>query len=258
MADQPALGTTPEEQELGRKISELSALESKLADRELYLTNLRVDLAAFERRYVSTVGRRYAEMDEIEAKIAEHFARAHPTDQHAHDFAAKARSQAQTSRANVESSLALKSADSIPPRSQTLKNLYREVAKRIHPDLATSAADRLKREGLMAEANRAFEDGDEERLRAILAEYNSSPESVIGEGAAADLVRVIRKIAQVSRRLSEIDKEVAQLEKSELFQLKQKVDEAATGGRDLLREMALDLDSRIAALQDRLAGLSLK
>jgi hypothetical protein len=256
MTSKPVRPVTPEEEELKKKQAELSELESKLADQELFLTNLRSELSAFERKYVRLVGQRYAELDDIEARIAEHFARAHPQDRRAHDFATEARSQADASKANVEDSLALKSLDSLPPRSQTLKNLYREVAKRIHPDLATDSEDRLRRQKLMAEANRAFEEGDEARLRRILEEYESSPEAVKGEGAAADLVRAIRKIAQANRRLSEIAKEVGQLQKSELFELKGKVEQAATEGRDLLREMALDLDSRIAASRDRLDSLS--
>lgn len=256
MTNEPVRTVKPEEEELKKKQAELSELESKLADQELFLTNLRSELSAFERKYVRLVGQRYAELDDIEARIAEHFARAHPQDRRAHDFAAEARSQADASKANVEDSLALKSSDSLPPRSQTLKNLYREVAKRIHPDLATDTDDRLRRQKLMAEANRAFEEGDEARLRRILEEYESSPEAVKGEGAAADLVRAIRKIAQANRRLSEIAKEVGQLQKSELFELKEKVERAATEGRDLLREMALDLDSQIAASRNRLNSLS--
>jgi len=76
-----------------------------------------------------------------------------------------------------------------------------------------------------------------------------------GEGAAADLVRVIRKVAQAKRRLSEIAKEAGQLQDSELFDLKEKVEQAATEGRDLLQEMAQDLDSRITASRDRLNSL---
>lgn len=258
MTNQPIVGSKPEEEELARKKAELSDLESKLADRELFLTDLRTELSAFESRYVRVVGKRYAELDELEAQIAEHLARVHPQDQHARASATQARSQAGASRASVENSRALKSVDSIPPRSQTLKNLYREVAKRIHPDLATDSEDRLRRQKLMAEANRAFEEGDEARLRTILEEYDSSPESVAGEGTASDLVRVIRKIAQVKRRLSEIDKEVAQLEKSELCELRGKVNQAVTEGRDLLGEMAEDLDAQIAVSRGRLKTLASK
>jgi DnaJ-domain-containing protein 1 len=252
MTYEPIRTVKPEEAELKKKQVELSELKSKLADRELFLTNLRAELLVFERKYVKVVGQRYAELDEIEAKIAEHAARAHPKDRHAQDFAAQARSQADNSRTNVESSLALGGADSVPPRSQTLRNLYREVAKRIHPDLATDNEDRLRRQKLMAEANRAFEEGDEARLRRILDEYESSPEAVKGEGAAADLIRVIRKIAQANRRLVEIEKEVTHLEKSELFELRGRVDEAAAEGRDLLREMAEGSDAQIAVSRERL------
>ena len=46
-----------------------------------------------------------------------------------------------------------------------MKRLYREVAKRIHPDLTSDRADRAKRQQLMAEANEAYERGDEARLQ---------------------------------------------------------------------------------------------
>ena len=104
----------------------------------------------------------------------------------------------------------------------------------------------------MAEANRAFEEGDEAGLRRILDEYESSPEAVKGEGAAADLIRVIRKIAQVKRRLAEIDTEMQQIMASELFELKKKVDEGARQGRDILNEMASAIQSQIASRQTEL------
>src|SRR5208283_936332 len=120
--------------------------------------------------------------------------------------------------------------------SSSLKSLYREVARRIHPDLAVDDADRAKRQKLMAEANRAYENGDEAKLRAILEEYESSPEAVFGEGTGVDLVRVIRKIAQVKRRLVEIQAETDQIRTSDLFELRKKVDEGTKQGRDVLNE----------------------
>jgi len=101
--------------------------------------------------------------------------------------------------------------------SENLKKLYREVAKRIHPDLATDESERQRRHELMTEANRAFAEGDAARLEAILRDWESSPESVKGEGPGAELVRVIRKIAQVEDRLKAIDAEIARLEESDLY-----------------------------------------
>lgn len=68
----------------------------------------------------------------------------------------------------------------------------------------------------MAQANRAYEQADEAMLRAILQEYEASPEGVLGDGTAAELVRIIRKIAQVKRRLSDIDRETNDIVASEL------------------------------------------
>lgn len=119
------------------------------------------------------------------------------------------------------------------------------MAKRIHPDLAADNADRARRQKLMAEANLAYEEGDEARLRAILEEYESSPETVVGDGTGAELVRVIRKIAQVKRRLAEIDEQAKKIMKTDLFELKQKVDEGSKEGRDVLNEMAVAVNVRI-------------
>ena len=85
---------------------------------------------------------------------------------------------------------------------------------------------------------------------------NPAPNPSRARGQGAELVRIIRKIAQVERRLAEIDEEVGKLEKSEQFQLKAKVDEAATESRDLLREMAEALDSQIAVSRERPQSLS--
>src|ERR1700674_3904387 len=116
MTSEPVRPFKPEEEELKKKQAELSELESKLADQELFLTNLRSELSAFERKYVRLVGQRYAELDDIEARIAEQFARTHPQDRRAHDFATEARSQAEASKATVEDRLALKPSDSVPPQ----------------------------------------------------------------------------------------------------------------------------------------------
>ena len=58
----PAQWLNPEDEELARKTATLADLQTQLADRELELASLQADLAHFERRYLQTVGRRYAEL----------------------------------------------------------------------------------------------------------------------------------------------------------------------------------------------------
>ena len=243
----------PEEEELKTKRLELQALETQLVERELHLAGLRGELAIFENLYLKIVGVRYSELDEINAQISELLARRAPDNDEAQNAAQDARVRAQESRASV-TGLALSDRVEFSP-SQTLKSLYREVAKRMHPDLATEEADRANRQRLMAEANRAYEDGDEAHLRAILEEYESSPEAVQGEGVGAELIRVIRKIAQVGRRLREIDEELENIAKSEVARLKSQADEANKKGRDLLNEMAATVGAQIAAARQQLSGL---
>ncbi len=187
---------SPEARELDKKKAELAGLQARLAERELDLTTLRAELHSFEGTYLRMVGSRLAELDEIEAQIAEARSRNKPKDQQAQERASQARAQAEESAQAVEAEQETGRREPFKP-SENLKKLYREVAKRIHPDLATDESERKRRHELMAEANRAYEEGDAARLEAILRDWESSPESVKGEGPGAELVRVIRKIAQI-------------------------------------------------------------
>ncbi len=217
----------PEERELENKKAELASLEVELVQHELDLATLRADLADFENQYLRRVGVLYAELDEIEARIAETKAYRRPNDTDAQESAARARAQAQVSS---ESTRAIAEPKFKP--TESLKKLFREVAKRIHPDLAINDADRSRRQKVMA-----------------------SPESVEGEGVGPELIRVIRKIAQIQRRLVTIEAEMQQLRTSDLYQLWSKTDEAQNQGRDLLSEMASQAEQEIAAARKRLAAI---
>jgi hypothetical protein len=238
----------PEEEELTKKQAELSQLEGELAERELRFATLQGEVGAFERRYVKTVGVLYAELDEINARLTERLATKSGSEQ-AKRVAKQARQQADESRATVYSR-SIEAQDFTP--SQELKSLYREVAKRIHPDLASEPEDRAKREELMAKANQAYQEGDAALLRIILEEYESSPESVQGGGVAADLVRVIRKIKQVKIRLSHIEQETQKLLDSDIAKLKVKAEELEKERRNLLNELANRVREQIAASRRRL------
>ena len=69
---------TPEGEELQRRKARLTGLEIQLANRELELASFRADLPHFEKGHLQSVGRRYAMIDELKAKIAETRARQDP------------------------------------------------------------------------------------------------------------------------------------------------------------------------------------
>jgi len=246
---------TPEELELEKKKADLTKFESELSQRELELATLQAELHTFERRYLRIVGIRYAELDDIEAQIAEFLARQRPKDDKARRDAAQARAKAAESAQTAGAAKDEKPVTDFTP-SEDLKKLYREVAKRIHPDLTTDEQERARRNEIMAEANRAYEEGDEAKLRDILEQWESSPDTVKGEGVGAELVRVIRKVHQVEHRLAEIGDTITQLKDSELATLKTKVEEAAAEGRDLLKEMATKLDSELADAKQQLSKIA--
>ena len=173
--------TSPEAREVEKKKTELASLEARLAERELDLATLQAELRSFEGTYLRIVGSRFAELDQIEAQIAEAGARNKPKDREAQQRASQARAQAQESARAVEGEQQAGKREPFRP-SDNLRKLYREVAKRIHPDLATDESERKRRHELMTEANRAYEEGDAARLEAILRDWESSPESVKGEG----------------------------------------------------------------------------
>jgi hypothetical protein len=231
----------PEEEEILRKREELAAIRVALAERELELVDVRRQLAAFEGRYLRHVGTLYAELDEWKARISELRARLAPS------FGSKAQVDRARERApqtyEGAHSGASKTGDFTP--SPELKTLYRDAAKRIHPDFAVDPADLERRTRLMAEANRAYEAGDVEALRRILDEYQDGADAVNGEGIGAELIRVIRQISQAKERVAAIERELAALRQSEIALLKKQAEEREYEGRDLLAELAAAVREQI-------------
>jgi DnaJ-domain-containing protein 1 len=220
MSNQLVLQLSPEDEELQLKSTELANLEAELVQGELDLATIHAELQNFEREYQQIIGTRYTELDRIEEQIAEYIAY-------------------------------IESSKNFTP-SEDIKKLYREVAKCIHPDLTTDPAEKARRQKLMVEANQAYEAGDMEGLRAILYKWESHAESVKGEGVAADLIRVIRKLAQCRERLREIKQEMEAVKDTELYSLKNQADLAKEEGQDLLAVMAQELDEQIKEAQIKL------
>ena len=250
MASELIRKQTPEERELAKKRKELADLEARLLQRELELSTLQAELQAFEARYIRVVGTRYAELDEIEARIAEAEARNRPHDQEAQHKAAEARERWKESARATEDAFARDQKPFVP--TDDLRALFREVVKRLHLDLTTDEHERARRHVLMTQANLAYAEGDIAKLRELLRDAELNPDAVVGDGPGVELVRVIRKIAQVEERLERIDAEIEALKKSNLWELRAKAEVAEKEGKDLLAEMAASIGARIANARERL------
>jgi DnaJ-domain-containing protein 1 len=233
----------------------LGLLEETLTQQELELATLSTELRRFEVKYLSIVGVRYTKLDEIEAKIAEALTKKNPSDVNAAKTMNEARARAQESAKATSGIPDIKQKEN-PQPSESLRTVYREAAKKVHPDLCTDEKERARRQKIMAEINRAYEEGDEEGLKKIINDWENSPDSIKGEDVGAQLVRILRQIAQVESRLSSIASEIETLHKSYLYQLLEKVEAAKKEGRDLLGEMASRLDNDISKAEKRLKGIA--
>jgi hypothetical protein len=222
----------------------LAALELTLAEREQVLADRRSVLQALQDRYLDAVGASYRTLTEIEAEAVEleirMGLRAPVESDEASSFSEQADAPAEgcTSRASP---------------SSDLKKIFRTLARTIHPDLALDEPARWRRHSLMAEANRAYAERDEDRLRLILHAWERSSETILD--ADCDESRIRRRMAAIEDRLILIDAELTDLDSSAIGQLKRKVDDAKAKGWDLLAEMILEVKREVGRAQARLAGL---
>src|SRR5262249_55494201 len=140
--------------------------------------------------------------------------------------------------------------------SDAVRKLFRDVAKAIHPDLAGDVATRDRRHSLMIEANKAYALGDEQQLRDILEAWERSPEAVLGDDPEAMRHRLVRRIGQIEDQLEHIAGDLSALKESPLGKLKTMVDEAAAGGKDLVRDMISRLKRDILVATNRLDAIT--
>lgn len=241
---------TPQERELDEALARLAACEEELSQRELELATLQAEVTAFNARYLRALGSRFAELDAIEAEIAEILARSKPSDPEVRRQAESARAQADTSAREANASACAPDRGRFVP-SEDIKKLYRAIAMKVHPDRATDDESRSRRTRIMAEVNEAYSQGDLVRLRSILSQWETSSDAIQGEDVASRLSKAVRALRQIGDRITSILLEVERVRQTEMYRLMVKCGEAEEAGRDLLAEMAEDLAERIAEVRRR-------
>ena len=234
----------PEEQELNRLESEQAILEDQVANAELTLETLKVETALFEHNYYQTVGRFYVELDQLVAQIARAEAGLDIDNIEAQAEAEAAERQAQQSAEEA----GLTEKQPVPPREITpeLKQAFRQAAKLMHPDRATTDAERVRRNVIMAQINVAYAKGDQAAIEKLILEFGQDPEAITGEDIAARLVKTIRRLAQLRRRMAEAEQEIALQKTGELYDLMVTVTEAKAMGGDPLGDLAMHIMQQIS------------
>jgi hypothetical protein len=244
----------PGAEELVRRRAQLQVLSRQLLDRERGLATFRGELHAFETTYRKALGSRYARLDEL-AELLDVAAEPVVDDggPGPDDGGPTERYPGQGLPGGQNWAWGEREPDKEPERRPVIgddaKRLFRQLARLIHPDLAGDQKERERRTNLMVAANDAYEQGDVVALERMLEDWHASPEAVTGSGAAAELERTLRRIAQVEDGMRRIDDELAELEASAMGWLRRRVDKAAREGWDLLAHMVRELDRQISEAQ---------
>ncbi|MFI5797064.1 hypothetical protein [Streptomyces sp. NPDC051677] len=187
--------TTPEAEQPrpeARLEQAVRAAEQALIEFEIAVETFRVEVENFSRLHHQKLGPMYTRLDELDAQIAE--ARAARTgDPEDLRKAAEARARVMPMPGVEElfhgwmdgeglfpEAAAMLTEQSVrPPErvrpSEEARKLYRELARKAHPDLAQEDAERARREEFITRVNAAYARGDEALLRELAEEWAAGP-----------------------------------------------------------------------------------
>jgi hypothetical protein len=256
---------------LARLRRQIAAAEAALVEREAELAELRVEVASFELRYETLVGRQLAALREVEASIAacqvqiqgfRRWGRSGPPagwDGEAYvpvdeQYRRTWRDPAPPGPSFVPPvELATQSA-----AKQDLKALYRQLCRRFHPDLTQDPAERVWRTEMMAAVNAAYAAQSHAELQALAA----TPHRGVAHGAAQEAGReavdagrldaLQDRLTYLRRKLLQVEGEIDELTHSPLMEMRLEVTLAARQGQDLLGEMAREVARDLAKRQAEL------
>jgi hypothetical protein len=128
-----------------------------------------------------------------------------------------------------------------------IKTLYRKLARRYHPDLARSNADRTQSNEQMAEINQAYNAGDLPtlmRLAGMSIPYGVDiPQPLEPSSIHNDS---LTEGERIELKLKAVRQQITQLSNLPIVKLSLEVKLARHQGRDLLREMASELQYKVA------------
>lgn len=221
--------------------AEVSRLESLLAERRQELTRLQEEMRVFKARYTEIVGSRLAELSEIEREIKLAQSRLLGVETEDED-------DADNHRESLE-------PDGSVPVGKAMRKLFWAVAKMFHPDKAADEREAKHRHTIMAEASRAYREGDVESLHTLLGDeqLQSLCAGGTGEVETGDMEALLLKL-EIDLRTVEFG--IKRIRQDALYHTRQKVLDEERAGRDALSRMAEQIERQIVKARHRLAHLS--
>ena len=243
--------------ELERLRSALAAKQNRAAELEADLIESRDSLAALQREFEARLGPYLRRVAELQAQLQASRRATLRQMWEAQSFAPKyvdVDEQFRTAWTQTDTGTL---PPPPPPTSaeadSQLKALYRELAKRYHPDLAATDEERQWRTPRMAEVNAAYAARDLAALQKLAAARDERPAPTLDsrEAALAWLQHENRRLDELIERL---ESEFDALTNSPALQMQLEVSMARRGGRDLFGEAIGDLQREIEQLESELSN----
>ncbi|MFE0509239.1 hypothetical protein [Streptomyces sp. NPDC058964] len=243
------------------------AAEQALIEYEIALETFRVEVENFSRLHDQKLGPMYARLEELDARIAE--ARAARTgDPEDIRIAEEARARVlpipgveelmhgwmdghglYPEAAAMLTDQAVRPPQRVRPGEEARK-LYRDLARKAHPDLAQEEAERERREEFITRVNAAYARGDEALLRELAEEWAAGP--VPAERQPSRAEELYARLEWLSQRKELLTLVARELEDTAIAAMLRLAPEDPDG---LLDEIAEKLRSDVAEREAELAGL---
>jgi hypothetical protein len=222
-------------QVLDPRPDQIARLRDRLAELETEHATLSAELAAFHPEYLRRVGVAMARLHEVEAKILGALAERSgaPGDARA---AFDAREQAR--RTTAEARAIPEPGGPVP--TADLKTLFRDAAKRMHPDLAPDDAARAHAEAFMKRLNQAYRAGDAAAIADLVRQWGGGPVA----GGPREAGALEAAVARAQQRLDE-------LRATQLAEILERVMAATARGEDLLASRRADAEAALHDAQER-------
>ncbi|MCW5876430.1 MAG: hypothetical protein KIS85_06065 [Anaerolineales bacterium] len=144
-----------------------------------------------------------------------------------------------------------------PDYERKLRELFRQLAKRYHPDLAASEAEKKEHEEVMAQINQAYMNKDLETLQALDKSHPAGA-TTPSQASEAQLARLTLELRQLDTMIFEVENTIRELDLSPAMQMHSESKADRSGRRDPIAEMESDVRARISELEEQLLGLGVE
>ena len=144
-----------------------------------------------------------------------------------------------------------------PKREEQIRDLFRKLAKRFHPDLTPDPEEKIEREEIMAQVNQAYTVRD---LEALL-KLDEAPDIARVNGSLSQAKQIVHIRAELKRLdlvITELETTIHQIDTSPIMQLRLETRMARSDGKELLTDMASDLKVQIKDLEEHLMVLGVE